>query len=124
RGMRPNRRRCAPPPAEHRRDADVAVDDRTETSKSLQAILALRIHQVKNPGTFNQITRSKPSRIRQKTMEPFEANLLKPNRRATLFSGKEVDRSAYTQSDSSDLRAISNMAGENLLLRHSHCEKN
>src|SRR5208282_1548252 len=91
-----------------RASTDADADYCTEATNSLQAILALRIDQVKNPGRFNQITQSKPSRIRQKTMEPFQAKLLKPNRRATLFSGKEVDRSTYTQSDSSDLRAISN----------------
>jgi hypothetical protein len=57
---------------------------------------ALQTNQVKDPGTFNQITRSKPPRIRQKTVQPFEASLLNPNRRATLFSGEKVDRSAYT----------------------------
>src|SRR5277367_3114756 len=64
----------APPPAprasaEHRRDAD--ADYCTEATNSLQTIFALRIDQVKNPGRFKQITQSKPSRIRQKTMEPF-----------------------------------------------------
>ena len=41
-----------------------------------------------------------------------------------LFSCQEVDRSAYTQSDPSDLGLVSKAAGENLLLRHSYCEKN
>ena len=41
-----------------------------------------------------------------------------------LFSCEEVDRSAYTQSDPSDLGLVSKAAGENLLLRHSYCEQN
>src|ERR1700730_18181000 len=51
--------------------------------------------------------------------QPFE-----PKPRATLFSGEKVDRSTYTQSDPSGLRVVSNVAGENLLLRHSYCQKN
>ena len=85
---------------------------------------ALQTNQIKDPGTFNQITRSKPSRIRQKTVQPFQVGLLNPNRRAPLFSGKKVDRSTYAQSDSSGLRVVSNVVGENLLLRHSCCQKN
>jgi hypothetical protein len=56
-------------------------------------------------------------------MQPFQASLLNPNRRATLFPGEKVDRSTYTQSDPSGLRVVSNVAGENLLLRHSYCQK-
>src|SRR5262249_17962004 len=56
-------------------------------------------------------------------MQPFEARLLNPDRCAALFSGKEVDRRAYTQSDASSPRMISNVAGENFLLGHSYCEK-
>src|SRR5262245_39949699 len=41
-----------------------------------------------------------------------------------LSSSEKVDRGTYAQSDPSGLRVISNAAGENLLLRHSHCEKN
>jgi len=48
-------------------------------------------------------------------VQPFEASLLHPNRRATLFSGEKVNRSTYTQSDSSSLGVISNAAGENFL---------
>jgi hypothetical protein len=48
-------------------------------------------NQIKHPRTFNQITRSKPPWIGQKTMQPFQASLLNPNRRATLFSRKKVD---------------------------------
>jgi hypothetical protein len=85
---------------------------------------AFQTNQVKEPGTFNQITRSKPLRIRQKTVQPFQPSFLNPNRRATLFSGEKVDRSTYTQSDPSSLRVLGNLPGENLLLRHSNCQKN
>jgi hypothetical protein len=40
-----------------------------------------------------------------------------------LFSGEKVDRSTYTQSDPSGLRVISDLSGENLLLRRPYCEK-
>src|ERR1700730_3040057 len=85
---------------------------------------APKTNQVKNPGTINQVTRSEPSRIRQKTLQPFQACLLNPNWRTPLLSGKKVDRSTYAQSDPSGLRVVSNVAGENLLLRHSYCQKN
>jgi len=49
---------------------------------------------------------------------------LKPEGRTTLFPGEKVDRSTYTQSDPSGLWVISNVGGENLLLRHSYGEKN
>ena len=95
----------------------------TSTGRQL-AFSPLQTDEVKDPGTFNQITCSKPSRIGQKTVQPFQASLLNPNRRATLSSSKKVYRGTYTQSDASSLRMISNMVGENLLLRHSYCEKN
>jgi len=57
-------------------------------------------------------------------MEPFQTRLLNPNRRAPLFSGKKVNRSADTQSDASGLGMIGNLVRENFLLRHSYCEKN
>jgi len=57
-------------------------------------------------------------------VQPFQASILNPNWRATLFSREKVDRSAYTQSDPSGLRVVSNVAGENLLLRHSYGQKN
>lgn len=85
---------------------------------------AFQIDQVKDSRTFNQIPRSKPSRIGQKTMEPFQAHFLKPSRRAALFSREKVDRSTDTQSDPPHLRVISNVAGEDLLLRHSYREEN
>jgi hypothetical protein len=84
---------------------------------------ALQKNKIEDPGTFNQITQSKPPRIRQKTVQPFQANFLNPNRRAALFSGEEVDRSTYTSSDPSGLRVVRNATGENLLLRHSYCQK-
>jgi hypothetical protein len=56
-------------------------------------------------------------------VQPFQAGLLNPNRRSTLFAGEKVDRGTYAQSDPSGLRVVSNVAGENLLLWHSHCQK-
>ena len=49
-------------------------------------------------------------------MELFQANPLKPNLRVTLSSSKEVDRSTYRQSDSSDLRAIRQYGGREFLV--------
>lgn len=80
-------------------------------------------NQVKDPGALNQITRREPSRIGQQSMQPFQARFLNPDRRAALFSGKEVDRRAYTQSDAPRARMIGNAAGENFLLGHSYREK-
>jgi hypothetical protein len=85
---------------------------------------ALQVNQVKDPGTFNQIARSKSSWIRQKSVQPFQTSVLNPNRRATLFSSKKVDRSTYTQPDPSGPRVVSNTLCENLLLRHSYRHKN
>jgi len=87
------------------------------------ALVALQTNQVKNSGTFNQVPRSKPARIQQKTVQPFQASPLNPNRRATLFSGEKVDPGTNTQSDPAGLRLVSNVASEYLLLRHSYCQK-
>jgi hypothetical protein len=57
-------------------------------------------------------------------VQPFQASLLNPDWRTPLFSCEKVDRSPYAQTDPSCLRVIRNMPGENLLLRHSYCEKN
>src|SRR5262245_25826896 len=83
----------------------------------------LRTDQVKDPWTFNQITRGQPSRIGKETVQPFQSSLLDPQRRATLVSGEKVDRSTDAQPDASCLRVICNMLSENFLLWHSYCQK-
>jgi hypothetical protein len=50
-----------------------------------------KANHVKDPGAFNQITRRKPTRIRQKTVQPFKTSLLNPNRRSSLLSRQKVD---------------------------------
>src|SRR5579862_2728869 len=80
-------------------------------------------HQIKDSGTLNQVTCSKTPWIRQETVHPFQSCPLNPNRRPTLFASEKVDRRTYAQSDSSSLRTIHDVAGQDFLLWHSHCQK-
>jgi hypothetical protein len=57
-------------------------------------------------------------------VQPLQTCLLNPKWRATLFAGEKINRGTYAQPDPSGLRVVSNAAGENLLLRHSNCQKN
>jgi hypothetical protein len=80
---------------------------------------------LKIPGEHsNKIAPIQSPQIREQTAQPFRSRPFAPQSGAPLFSCEKVDRSAYTQSDPSGLGPVGNAAGENLLLRHSYCEKN
>jgi hypothetical protein len=84
----------------------------------------LQIDVVKNPRRFKQITSSKPLRIGYETIPPFQTNFLNPNRRATLHSGKKINRGPNAQSDASGLRMGRNPVCKNFLLWSSDRDEN